>query len=121
VIILVKWFRRKVEKPGLSPGTLIKPEKEEKKVQPKITLIRYDESNCEMKEIKNLEDILPLKDKNEIIWINIDGVYDTKLLNKMGDSLHVHPLVLEDITNIDQRPKRRLSKLSVHCFKDDSL
>lgn len=38
-------------------------------------------------------------------WINMHGVHDQPLLNAVGKRFHLHPLVLEDISNTEQRPK----------------
>ncbi|MEZ4607734.1 MAG: magnesium/cobalt transporter CorA [Deinococcales bacterium] len=38
-------------------------------------------------------------------WLNVNGVHDTGLLEKLGDYFGLHLLTLEDIANINQRPK----------------
>lgn len=38
-------------------------------------------------------------------WINIDGVHDTSLVQAIGEQFGLHPLVLEDIVNTQERPK----------------
>ncbi len=38
-------------------------------------------------------------------WINIDGVHQVELIEKLGTHFNLHPLVLEDIANTGQRPK----------------
>jgi magnesium transporter len=40
-----------------------------------------------------------------VSWINADGVHDVKLVEALGHGLGLHPLVMEDILNTDQRPK----------------
>jgi magnesium transporter len=44
-------------------------------------------------------------DKPEITWVNIDGLHDIDVINKIGNQFNLHPLVLEDILNTQQRPK----------------
>ncbi|MBL8149109.1 MAG: magnesium/cobalt transporter CorA, partial [Blastocatellia bacterium] len=39
------------------------------------------------------------------VWIDIDSVHQISTVEAMGEYFHIHPLVLEDITNTDQRPK----------------
>ncbi|MEM2907456.1 MAG: magnesium/cobalt transporter CorA, partial [Candidatus Odinarchaeota archaeon] len=40
-----------------------------------------------------------------VTWINIDKVADTKVTDSIGKRYNIHPLILEDISNTDQRPK----------------
>jgi magnesium transporter len=40
-----------------------------------------------------------------VTWINIDGLHQIEILEKIGECYGLHPLVLEDILNTDQRPK----------------
>ncbi len=44
-------------------------------------------------------------DPNKKIWINVHGVYDAKIINSIGKKFNLHPLVIEDILNTEQRPK----------------
>lgn len=39
------------------------------------------------------------------LWLNVHGVHDAELIKKIGELFHLHPLVLEDILNTEQRPK----------------
>ena len=38
-------------------------------------------------------------------WVNIDGIHKVEIIKETGDSFNIHPLVLEDVMNVDQRPK----------------
>ena len=38
-------------------------------------------------------------------WINVDGIHDASVIEKIGSLYEIHPLTLEDIANTDQRPK----------------
>jgi magnesium transporter len=97
-------IKTRSKKAGLPPGTLIHIG--EKKVEElKITLIDYDEAHFQEKEIKTIEECVVFKDKPTVTWINIDGLHQVEVLEKLGDCYGIHPLVLEDILNTDQRPK----------------
>ena len=48
---------------------------------------------------------LPVPEKPVVTWIHVIGLHETQILKKFGDLLKLHPLVLEDILNTDQRPK----------------
>ncbi len=70
----------------------------------KITLLDYNKSSLEEKEVTRVEDCFPFK-KRAISWVNIDGLHQSSIIEKLGSKLAIHPLVLEDIMNTDQRPK----------------
>ncbi|WP_434778322.1 magnesium/cobalt transporter CorA [Neisseria sp. Ec49-e6-T10] len=42
---------------------------------------------------------------NEIIWLHCVGVREEAQLRRIIDTFHIHPLVIEDILSIHQRPK----------------
>ncbi|KXB04011.1 magnesium transporter [candidate division MSBL1 archaeon SCGC-AAA382A03] len=80
----------------------------------KITLVDYDESNFQEKEITNVEECFPFKDKPTITWINVDGLHPPEIPEKIGNYFGLHPLILEDILNTDQRPK--IEDFDEHLF-----
>jgi magnesium transporter len=47
----------------------------------------------------------PYKNKSTVTWINVDGVHNVSMLEKLGARFGLHRLVMEDIMNTDQRPK----------------
>jgi magnesium transporter len=72
--------------------------------KPKITIIDYDEQHYHEAEVKEVEECFRFKDKPTVTWINIDGLHQMDVLEKLGSCYGIHPLVLEDILT-DQRPK----------------
>jgi magnesium transporter len=99
-----KLIKKSSKSAGLAPGTpvFIGDMKEEKV---KITVIDYDESQFQEKYLKTVEECFPFKDKPTVTWINIDGVHDIEIIEKLGKRFDLHPLILEDIVNTGQRPK----------------
>jgi len=91
-------------KTGLPPGSLVFTGKQ-KLTQPAISLIKYSETSCTVIDSINVEDLSASLDKNGINWINIEGIHDTALVEKIGEIFHMHPLLLEDVLNPQQRPK----------------
>lgn len=89
---------------GLPPGTPA-PGGEQSTRPTKITLLDYDQNNFQEKEIKNLEECFPYRDSPTVTWINVDGIHDVNLIQKIDQHFGIHPLVLEDIVNTTQRPK----------------
>jgi magnesium transporter len=105
--------RKSKQKAGLVPGTLVYTG--EKKVgKVRIRIIDYDETKLEEKEAETVEECFPFKDKPTVTWINIDGLHDLELIEKIGRQFGLHPLVLEDIVNTGQRPK--LEDFEDHVF-----
>jgi magnesium transporter len=99
-----KVVKKRIGKVGLPPGTPIYVgEKKIEKV--KISVMNYDETQFLEKEIKSIEDILPLKEKPTVTWINIAGIHEVDIIEKIGKSFDLHPLIIEDIVNTDQRIK----------------
>ena len=96
--------KKVIKKAGLPPGTLIHVG--EKKLENAIIrLIDYSEEGFEEKELGSIDECLPYKDKESVTWVNIDGLHDIDLINNIGNQFNLHPLVLEDILNTEQRPK----------------
>ena len=65
----------------------------------------YNLDHIEEKEIKNVEDVFQYKSTDSITWINFNGLNRIEEIEKIGKHYKLHPLILEDIVNISQRPK----------------
>ncbi len=97
-------IKRHSKSAGLPPGTLIHIG--DKKLEaPRITVIDYQEQTFEEKQVTKIEDCFEFKAKPTVTWINIDGIHDTQLIEKIGSNYDIHPLTLEDILTTSQRPK----------------
>ena len=91
-------------KSGLLPGTLVHiGEKIDREI--KITVTDYNEALCEEKEINALKECFYHTDPSIISWINVEGLHEIEVIQQVGECEGLHPLVLEDILNTDQRPK----------------
>jgi len=99
-----KLVRRRSKKAGLPPGTLIHVgDREVESVR--VTYLDYDEHNMEEKQVSAIEQCFPFKETPTATWINIDGLHDIELMEKLGREFDLHPLILEDVLNTGQRPK----------------
>ncbi|MEN6427452.1 MAG: magnesium/cobalt transporter CorA [Phycisphaerales bacterium] len=95
---------RRTKKAGLPPGTLVHiGEKREEAVR--ITYMDYDEQHFEEKQGVSIEECFPFKDTATTTWINIDGIDEIPIIEKIGKAYDLHPLILEDIVTAGQRPK----------------
>ena len=99
-----KLTKKRSKKAGLPPGTLVHIGERKAEI-PKITIMDYSETLFQEKEVKTIEECFLFKDTPTITWINIDGLHQVEILEKLGECYGFHPLVLEDILNTDQRPK----------------
>ena len=102
--VMGRFVRRQMKKPGSAPGTLVHtgPRKVE---QLRITLMDYDEASFDEREVADVEEAWPLRESPAVSWINIDGLHDVELVQRVGDRFGLHPLVLEDVVHTTQRPK----------------
>jgi magnesium transporter len=98
-------FLRKIsKKAGLPPGTLVHVG-EPKTEKVKIRLTTYRDSDYEEKDVESIAECLPCKERAGVAWIDIEGIHQVDIIEKAGKTFNLHPLVLEDILNTEQRPK----------------
>ena len=102
--MMPKLIKKTSKTAGLPPGTLIHiGEKKIEKV--KITIIDYNETQFQEKKCDDVTECFSFKDKPTVTWINIDGIHQVDIIEKIGQAFDLHPLLLEDILNTEQRPK----------------
>ncbi|OHB94310.1 MAG: magnesium and cobalt transport protein CorA [Planctomycetes bacterium RIFCSPHIGHO2_12_FULL_52_36] len=99
-----KRIKKRSKKVGLPPGSLVHIG-EKKTEEVRIRIIEYDETHFHEKEVKTPEECLPFKDKPTVTWIDVAGIHRPEVIEKIGGYFGLHPLVMEDILNTDQRPK----------------
>ncbi|MEW6079100.1 MAG: magnesium/cobalt transporter CorA [Thermodesulfobacteriota bacterium] len=101
----MRFISRTSKKAGISPGTLVHIG-EKRTDEVRITLIEYNQVDLSEKTIKDVSELSPdLKNDQTVTWLNIDGLHDVSLMEAVGRTFGIHPLVLEDIMNTSQRPK----------------
>jgi magnesium transporter len=99
-----KFSKKHMKKVGLPSETLVYTgEKTDEKIS--IHIVDYDELNFLETEMTSVEACIPYKNKPTVTWVNVDGVNNVPMLEKLGDCFMLHRLVMEDIMNTDQRPK----------------
>ncbi|MFL1011543.1 magnesium/cobalt transporter CorA [Flavisericum labens] len=91
------------KKIGQIPGSVIYTGE---KASQKLFIESYDYNldHYIEKELLNVEECFSFEE-GTITWININGLNHVKAIEKIGEHYELHPLVLEDIVNISQRPK----------------
>lgn len=89
---------------GAPPGTITYTG-DNKGDRIKISLIEYNETDFIEHEFYDLSECISHIKPHLVKWINVEGVHKTEVLEKIGKLYNVHPLTLEDIAHVDQRPK----------------
>jgi magnesium transporter len=99
-----KFIKKRSKKAGLPPGTLVHIG-EKMSERTKITVFEFDELSFQEREPENLGECFLFKKEPTVTWVNVHGVHEVEILEKFGNCFGLHPLVMEDILNTDQRPK----------------
>ena len=89
---------------GAPPGTLFY-NGEQRTDRIKITLIEYNEKDFFEQEFYDLSDCLSHVQPNMVKWVNVEGLHKPELVEAIGKFYNIHPLTMEDIVHVDQRPK----------------
>ncbi|MCA1993026.1 MAG: magnesium/cobalt transporter CorA [Coleofasciculus sp. S288] len=90
------------DEPESLPGTLII----EPGAQPSIiVLIDYNETNVSRVKLSRPEDCTPYLDSESVSWVDVLGLGSEDILKRLGKVFDLHPLLLEDVVNVPQRPK----------------
>ena len=99
----MKLVQKRSKKTGLPPGTLVHiGERKSEKVT--VTVFRYSTTSCEELQVEQVDQLSPPADES-VIWINVGGVHKVEMVETLGKQFSLHPLLLEDVMNTDQRPK----------------
>lgn len=72
---------------------------------PSVEIINFDKDKVTRENSNQVNDAFHFKGKDNITWININGLNHTKEIEELGKHYHLHPLIIEDIVNTQQRPK----------------
>ncbi|QGU94893.1 magnesium/cobalt transporter CorA [Clostridium bovifaecis] len=98
-----KHMKSRKSKIGSAPGTLVHVG-DRLSENIKVTLIKYDKENFSKSLLDKIEDCFS-SEGNVINWVDVDGLHEIEVIEKIGQEFNLHPLILEDILNTTQRPK----------------
>ena len=101
---MARFIKDRTASKGQMPGSLILIGKQ-KMEQPVIQLMEFDGENLEESKLDSIEEAMACKDTESVSWINIYGIHDMQMMQRLGEIFELHPLFMEDILNTDQRPK----------------
>ena len=99
---MIKLFAKKHTQVGARPGTLIIGKEA---AQPRIRIIRFTPKEHFDNEVNTVDQIRAELAKDGVVWIDVQGLGDERLIREIGDAFSIHMLALEDVVNVPQRPK----------------
>ncbi|HEY9648216.1 MAG TPA: magnesium/cobalt transporter CorA [Chroococcidiopsis sp.] len=90
------------DEPGSAPGTL---SIEKDAPHPTLVLIDYNDQHASRLELPTPEACTPHLDTESVSWVDLQGLGSEDILQRVGRVFGLHPLMLEDVVNVPQRPK----------------
>lgn len=98
-------LRNRVKKLGQPPGTPIYTGSA-KAIEPHITAIFYNAHDFYEITGTSVDVCLPKEPETvKNTWLHIEGLNNTSLIEEIAARFNLHPLTIEDILNVAQRPK----------------
>ena len=105
-------FKKRYSRPGSAPATLEAHPDSSKTVV--LRVMEYDAGGCTERTVASIADLPEPSGENKIRWIEMNGLGDADALRALGAKYNLHPLALEDVLNVGQRPK--LEAYAGHLF-----
>lgn len=103
--LMFKLWQSQSDKAGLPPGTAIHIG-EVKTERTSITLTDYNQDHYESVFVDDVRACQVSAARiDTVTWVNIDGLHEADVLERVGQCFQLHPLTIEDILNTNQRPK----------------
>lgn len=96
-------MKSKLKSIGQIPGSVIYTG-DKKTAESLVNMIVYNETTAQQIKVADFLQCIQ-QPKDTVRWIDFVGVDQTNDLQEIGQLFDVHPLILEDIANIQQRPK----------------
>jgi magnesium transporter len=87
---------------GSSPGTLLFPAESP---APRIRAVRYTAEAVEEREIRDARELAAFCRPEGQLWVDVQGLGDRAVIEWIGASFQLHPLLLADVVHLSQRPK----------------
>ncbi len=101
---MVSFNQPETMRENLLPGSLVYTG-EQKMERPRIRVFDYNREEIIEKEVGDIREAHSFVGRDSVTWINIDGLHDVELIREIQDLFHIHPLVMEDVLSVGQRPK----------------
>ena len=86
---------------GTAPGTLTS----RAGPPPAISAMVYGEHELVEHHDLDVAALAALRRRWPLVWVNVCGLGDAEVIEQLGQAFGLHPLALEDVLNVHQRPK----------------
>lgn len=93
---------RRHQGPGTPPGTVVAPPQAERT---EVSVFGFGDGGFEESSLAAAAELEPFLERWSAIWVNVDGLGDTELIEGIGRRFGLHPLALEDVVGTHQRAK----------------
>jgi magnesium transporter len=81
---------------------------------PVLDVFAYDGERSQERRGATLDDVRELRARHRVTWVNVTGLGDAALIEKLGEIFGLHRLALEDAVHTHQRPK--VDEFADHLF-----
>jgi magnesium transporter len=98
-------------RPGAAPGTLVADPSAPKST---VQVLCYSPDQLIEQPLTDVRELPALLARWPVVWINVEGLGDADLIARLGETLHLHRLALEDVLNLHQRAK--VEQYDTHLF-----
>lgn len=98
-------FTRRRPEAGARPGTLVLSP-DAAPVEMRVTLIHEGEHR--VFTCRTVEELPLTLEPNQLMWVDVKGLGDGKVLQQLATRFRITPLAMEDLVNAPQRPKMEL-------------
>jgi magnesium transporter len=92
------------DKVGLAPGTVIHTGADREE-EVKFLITEFYEGQIREYEGDCIDDCSPSLQEGATKWVHVMGVHDVEIVKQICSFYDIHPLVVEDIPSVGQRPK----------------
>ncbi len=95
-------YRRRAPRPGSRPGAMIV---DAGAPPARIRAITYTADRIEERDVVKIDDLAAPDPARGVTWIDVQGLGDEAVLQRIRAVFEIHPLAIADVVNVPQRPK----------------
>ena len=100
--------------PGTPPGTLSPAEGAAG--PSRVIVTSFTDADIDVRETQDAATCVGLKDDGRTHWIHVIGLSNVALVEQLGQAFSLHPLALEDVLTLGQRPKAEEFDETLFCI-----
>ena len=103
---MARFLKTRTKVFGLHPGSLVYVGEKGGMEKIHIDLINYTKDSFFESHASGFEKCVEsAKDNKDVTWIEFEGLLDKSIIEEIGNQFGIHRLWLEDVLNMDHRPK----------------